>query len=259
MSTLVLIRHGKSIWNLQSTNNPNQKKFKKKFTGWTDIPISEEGISEAKAAGKALKERGFVFDIAFTSLLKRAIQTLWLVLEELDLLWIPVKKSWQLNERHYGALQGMTTVDAVSKSGPEQVQQWRRGYDVRPPALSGDDPRNPRRDPRYQAIPEEELPLTESLKDTMERVLSYWHQSIAPEIKNGKKAIISAHGNSLRALVKHLDRVSDEDIVKLEIPTGIPMVYELDENLEPIKHDYLGDPEAVRKAIEELANQGRAR
>jgi 2,3-bisphosphoglycerate-dependent phosphoglycerate mutase len=243
---IVLLRHGESTWNQEN-----------RFTGWTNVPLSEKGIAEAREAGKALREKRFVFDLAFTSVLKRAIQTLWLTLEELDLLWIPVRKSWRLNERHYGALQGLNKAETIEQYGKRQVQLWRRSYDIRPPALTSDDERYSANDPRYHDIPKNELPLTESLKDTVERVLPCWTNEIVPEIKRGKKVIISAHGNSLRALVKHLDKISDEDIVELNIPTGIPLVYELNQKLRPLRHYYLADDEAVQKAIKKAADAGK--
>jgi len=248
ITKLVLLRHGESIWNKEN-----------RFTGWTDVGLSEKGIKEAKAAGMILKKERYTFDIAFDSVLKRAIKTLWIVLEEMDLMWLPVKRSWRLNEKHYGALQGLNKAETAKKYGEEQVLKWRRAYDVRPPALEKSDKRHPCHDARYKGLPEKDLPSTECLKDTVARFLPYWHESIAPALKKGKKVIVSAHGNSLRALVKYLDKVSDEDIVKLNIPTGIPLVYELDENLKPLKHYYLGDPEEVKKAMASVANQGKAK
>lgn len=244
MVKLILLRHGQSSWNLEN-----------RFTGWHDVDLSEQGIREAREAGRLLKKEGYSFDLAYTSLLKRAIRTLWLTLEELDELWIPVEKSWRLNERFYGALQGLDKAETAAKHGEEKVKIWRRSYDVPPPALSKDDPRYPGRDPRYKALNENELPLTECLKDTVDRVLPYWKSTIAPQIKQGKRIIITAHGNSLRALVKYLDNVSNEDILELNIPTGIPLVYELDKELKPVRHYYLGDAEAVKKAAEAVANQ----
>jgi len=241
---VVLLRHGESIWNLEN-----------KFTGWTDVGLSEKGIQEAHRSAQWLRQEGFVFDVAFTSVLKRAIQTLWIVLEDMDLMWIPVYRSWRLNERHYGALQGLNKIEMVEKFGEDQVLQWRRSYDIRPPALTEDDPRHPGRDPRYKDLKPEELPLTECLKDTVERFLPCWHDVIAPSLCEGKRVIIAAHGNSLRALVKYLDDMSDEAIVKLNIPTGIPLIYELDEKLKPLKHYYLGDPEVIKKAVESVASQ----
>lgn len=245
---LVLLRHGESIWNKEN-----------RFTGWTDVDLSEKGKLEAKKAGEVLKKEGYAFDIAFDSVLKRAIRTLWIVLDEMDLMWLPVKRSWRLNEKHYGALQGLNKSETAKKYGDEQVLKWRRAYDIQPPALEKSDKRYPGHDPRYKDLPEKDIPVTECLKDTVERFLPYWHDAIVPELKAGKKTIISAHGNSLRALVKYLDNVPDEAIVKLNIPTGIPLVYELDENLKPIKHYYLGDPEAVKKAMKSVADQGKAK
>jgi len=245
---LVLIRHGESTWNLEN-----------RFTGWTDVGLTPKGELEAHTGGKALKEAGFTFDLAYTSVLKRAIKTLWIVMEEMDLEWIPVINAWQLNERHYGALQGLNKAEMAEKFGEAQVKIWRRSYDVQPPALELDDRRHPRFDRRYSSLTEAELPRTECLKDTVARMLPYWHSTIAPVVKSGKKLIICAHGNSLRALVKYLDKVPDNEIVELNIPTGIPLVYELDQELRPVQHFYLGDPEAVRKAAEAVANQGKAK
>lgn len=244
MIKLVLLRHGESTWNLEN-----------RFTGWTDVGLSEKGVREAHAGAKSLKEEGFTFDIAYTSVLKRAISTLWITLRDMDLMWIPVYRSWRLNERHYGALQGLNKIETAQKYGDEQVLLWRRSYDTPPPVLTKDDPRYPGNDPRYKELTEEDLPLTECLKDTVSRFLPYWHKIIVPSLKEGKKIIIAAHGNSLRALVKYLDNVSDEDIVSLNIPTGIPLVYELDDNLKALKHYYLGDPEAIKKAIDSVTNQ----
>lgn len=244
MKTLVLLRHGESDWNREN-----------RFTGWTDVDLSEKGVQEAISAGNEMKKAGYVFDVAYTSVLKRAIKTLNLALEQMDLLWIPVHKSWRLNERHYGALQGLNKAETAAKHGIEQTNIWRRSYDIPPPPLTPDDPRHPGKDPRYAALRPEELPLTECLKDTVERFLPYWHETIAPAVREGKKVLIAAHGNSLRALVKHLDNVSDEEIVGLNIPTGIPLVYELDDDLKPLRHFYLGDPEEVKKATEAVAGQ----
>ncbi len=244
MYKLVLLRHGQSEWNLKNL-----------FTGWTDVDLTEQGRAEALQAGKLLKEDGFTFDIAYTSVLKRAIRTLNIVLDEMDLMWIPVIKSYKLNERHYGALQGLNKAETAEKYGDEQVLIWRRSYDVPPPALEETDERYPGNDPRYAKLDKSEIPLTESLKLTVERFIPYWNETIAPTIKSGEKVIIAAHGNSLRALVKHLDNMSEEEIVKLNIPTGVPLVYELDENLNPIKHYYLGDQEAIANAINAVANQ----
>lgn len=244
MHKIVLLRHGQSTWNLEN-----------KFTGWTDVDLSQQGIEEAHEAGKYLKKEGFVFDIAFTSVLKRAIKTLWITLEEMDLMWIPVINSWRLNERHYGALQGLNKLEMVNKFGEKQVLIWRRSYDVPPEPLTKEDSRFPGKDPRYKDLKANELPLTECLKDTVDRFLPYWHNTIAPAIKSGKRVIIAAHGNSLRALVKYLDNISEQEIVELNIPTGIPLVYELDDNLKPIKHYYLGDPEKIKAAIESVVKQ----
>lgn len=244
MIKLVLLRHGESVWNLEN-----------KFTGWTDVGLSEKGIKEAHESAQWLKKDSFTFDIAYTSLLKRAISTLWIVLEDMDLMWIPVRRSWRLNERHYGALQGLNKLEMVKKYGEKQVLTWRRSYDIQPPALTKDDERFPGNDSRYSDLKPPEIPLTECLKDTVDRFLPFWHNIIVPSLREGKKVIIAAHGNSLRALVKYLDNVSDEAIVTLNIPTGIPLVYELDENLRALKHYYLGDPELVKKAIDSVAKQ----
>ncbi|MCF8260114.1 MAG: 2,3-diphosphoglycerate-dependent phosphoglycerate mutase [Melioribacteraceae bacterium] len=244
MHRLVLLRHGESEWNKLNL-----------FTGWTDVDLTEKGREEAAEAGRLLKEGGFTFDKAFTSVQKRAIRTLNIALDTMDLLWIPVIKSYRLNERHYGALQGLNKAETVEKYGAEQVLEWRRSYDVPPPALDVEDERYPGHDPRYKDLTEEQLPTTESLKITVDRFLPYWHEAIAPEIKAGKNIIIAAHGNSLRALVKYLDDLSEEEIVKLNIPTGVPLVYELDENLKPTKHYYLGDQEAIQAAINSVAKQ----
>ncbi|MCF8240615.1 MAG: 2,3-diphosphoglycerate-dependent phosphoglycerate mutase [Melioribacteraceae bacterium] len=244
MYKVVLLRHGESVWNKENL-----------FTGWTDVDLSEKGIAEAHEGGKQLHEGGFTFDIAFTSVLKRAIRTLDIALYELDLMWIPVVKSWRLNERHYGALQGLNKAETAEKYGKDQVLEWRRSYDTPPPALTEDDDRYPGKDPRYADLAKEDIPLTESLKLTVDRFLPYWHDTIAPTIKSGKKVIIAAHGNSLRALVKYLDEISEEEIVGLNIPTGVPLVYELDENLKPIKHYYLGDQEKIAAAINTVAKQ----
>ena len=248
MYKVVLLRHGESEW--------NQKNL---YTGWTDVDLSEKGTVEAHQAGKLLKEGGYVFDIAFTSVLKRAIRTLWIALDEMDLMWIPVINSWRLNERHYGALQGLNKAETAKEFGEEQVHIWRRSYDIQPPSLKKDDPRYPGKDPRYKDLTEQELPLTECLKDTVNRFMPYWKDVIVPEIKKGKNVLIAAHGNSLRALVKYLDHISDQEIVELNIPTGVPLVYELDENLKPIRHYYLGDQEALQKAMDAVKNQGKAK
>jgi 2,3-bisphosphoglycerate-dependent phosphoglycerate mutase len=244
MYRVVLLRHGESLWNQEN-----------RFTGWTDIDLSERGYEEARASGRLLAESGDVFDIAYTSVLKRAIRTCWIVLDHLDLLWIPVERSWRLNERHYGALQGLNKAETAARHGERQTQIWRRSYDIPPPPLDLDDPRHPSRDPRYAALSPDELPRTEALKDTVARFLPYWHGTIAPAIQRGRRVLITAHGNSLRALIKHLDRVSDEEIVGLNVPTGIPLVYELDESLRPIRHFYLGDPEAAARAAAAVAAQ----
>ena len=244
MKRMVLLRHGESQWNKEN-----------RFTGWTDIKLSEKGVEEAVEAGCVLKKEGYIFDVAYTSVLNRAIKTLWLVLEEMDLMWIPVYRCWRLNERHYGELQGFNKAETAEQQGADQVKLWRRSYDVRPPALTPDDPRYPGNDPRYADLKEEELPLTECLKDTVERFLPYWHATIAPAVRDGKRVLIAAHGNSLRALVKYLDKISDEDIVGLNIPTGIPLVYELEDNLTPIRSFYLGDPEAVKQSTQSVADQ----
>lgn len=244
MYKVVLLRHGESIWNLEN-----------RFTGWTDVGLSQKGVKEAHLAAQWLKKENFVFDIAYTSVLKRAIQTLWIVLEDMDMMWIPVLNSWRLNERHYGSLQGLNKMEMVEKYGNEQVLIWRRSYDTQPPALTKDDSRFPGKDPRYKGLDDSQVPLTECLKDTVARFLPYWHEMIAPVIKQGKRVIVAAHGNSLRALVKYLDNVSEADIVSLNIPTGIPLIYELDQDLKPIKHYYLGDPEIIKKAIESVVKQ----
>jgi 2,3-bisphosphoglycerate-dependent phosphoglycerate mutase len=248
MLKLVLLRHGESTWNREN-----------RFTGWTDVDLSEKGVEEARQAGRVLKEQGFGFDLAFTSLLKRAVRTLWIVQDELDLMWLPVKKSWRLNERHYGALQGLNKSETAGKYGEAQVLIWRRSYDIPPPALEKSDPRYPGRDPRYSMLKPAQVPLSESLQDTYRRCLPYWHKSIAPAIKAGKRIIVAAHGNSIRALVKYLDAVSEEDIVNLNIPTGIPLVYELDSNLKRIKSYYLADAAELEKARRAVADQGKAK
>jgi 2,3-bisphosphoglycerate-dependent phosphoglycerate mutase len=248
MYTLVLLRHGESTWNREN-----------RFTGWTDVDLSEKGVSEAHEAGRLLSEEGFTFDVAYTSVLKRAIRTLWITLDDMDLMWLPVKRSWRLNERHYGALQGLNKAETAAKYGDEQVFVWRRSYGTPPPALETDDPRNPGNDRRYADLAPEEVPLTECLKDTVARFLPYWHDEIAPAILEGKRVLIAAHGNSLRALVKHLDNISDDEIPNLNIPTGIPLVYELDQNLLPIRHYYLGDQEAAAAAAAAVAQQGVAK
>ncbi|MGA9049604.1 MAG: 2,3-diphosphoglycerate-dependent phosphoglycerate mutase [Dehalococcoidia bacterium] len=248
MIKLVLLRHGESLWNSEN-----------KFTGWTDVDLSNKGINEAQRAGKVLREQGYVFDLAFTSVLKRAVRTLWIALDELDLMWIPVKNSWRLNERHYGALQGLNKSETASKYGEDQVLVWRRSYDIPPPALDKKDERYPGRDPRYSNLKPGQLPLSESLKDTYRRCLPYWHDTIAPAVKSGKRVIISAHGNSLRALVKYLDNVSNQDIVGLNIPTGIPLVYELDADLKKLNSYYLASADELKKATRAVADQGKAK
>jgi 2,3-bisphosphoglycerate-dependent phosphoglycerate mutase len=248
MYKLVLVRHGQSTWNLEN-----------RFTGWTDVGLTEQGVAEAHEAGRLLREEGYTFDVAYTSVLKRAIKTLWIVLEEMGLEWIPVYRAWQLNERHYGALQGLNKAEMAMKFGEEQVHVWRRSYDVPPPALELTDERHPKFDPRYAGLTPEQVPATESLKLTLERVMPYWHSTLAPAIKSGQRVLVAAHGNSLRAMVKYLDNISDKEIPGLNIPTGVPLVYELDENLKPIEHYYLGDPEAVAKAAAAVANQGKAK
>ncbi|HJY34232.1 MAG TPA: 2,3-diphosphoglycerate-dependent phosphoglycerate mutase [Vicinamibacterales bacterium] len=248
MYKVVLLRHGESTWNKEN-----------RFTGWTDVDLSETGRGEAQAAGKLLKDGGYLFDVAYTSVLTRAIRTLFYSLDALDLLWIPVKKSWRLNERHYGALQGLNKAETAAKHGDEQTKIWRRSYDIPPPALTVDDPRHPSHDPRYRSLDPRDLPSTECLKDTVARFLPLWHDEIAPAIRRGERVLIAAHGNSLRALVKYLDGISDADIVELNIPTGIPLVYELDASLKPIKSYYLGDPDAAKKAAERVAAQAAAK
>ena len=248
MHKLVLIRHGESIWNKENL-----------FTGWTDVDLSEKGVEEAREGGRILKERGYIFDIAFTSALKRAIRTLWIVMDEMDLMWIPVIRDWRLNERHYGALQGLNKAEMAEKFGEKQVKIWRRSYDIRPPALEKTDPRNPAKDLRYKELKKEQVPLTECLKDTVERFLPCWHNVIAPIVGSGKRVLIAAHGNSLRALVKYLDNIPDDVIPEVNIPTGMPLVYELEDDLKPIKNYYLGDPEKVKKAMEAVAGQAKDR
>jgi len=248
MLKLVLLRHGESTWNREN-----------RFTGWTDVDLSEKGIEEARQAGRVLKEQGYDFDLAFTSLLKRAIRTLWIVQDELDLMWLPVKKSWRLNERHYGALQGLNKSETAGKYGEGQVLIWRRSYDIPPPPLKKSDARYPGRDPRYSMLGLSQIPLAESLQDTYRRCLPYWHKSIVPALRGGKRIIVVAHGNSMRALVKYLDAVNEEDIVNLNIPTGIPLVYELDDNLKKLKSYYLADAGELEKARQAVADQGKAR
>jgi 2,3-bisphosphoglycerate-dependent phosphoglycerate mutase len=248
MYKLVLLRHGESTWNKEN-----------RFTGWTDVDLTDKGVEEAKSAAVLLRDGGFQFDIAYTSVLKRAIRTLWLVMDGMDLMWIPVIRSWRLNERHYGALQGLNKSETAAKFGEEQVHIWRRSYDIQPPALTADDDRFPGKDARYAALDQKDLPLTECLKDTVARFMPYWHEPISPMIQSGKHVIIVAHGNSLRALVKYLDNVPDDEIVGLNIPTGVPLVYELDDDLKPIKHYYLGDQAAVEAKMAAVAAQGKAK
>jgi len=248
MKSIVLLRHGESVWNSEN-----------RFTGWTDVDLSEKGLEEAREAGRLIKEAGYEFDLAFCSVLKRAIRTLWIVLEELDRMWIPQELSWRLNERHYGALQGLNKAEMARKFGDEQILAWRRSYDVPPPALELTDPRIPANDPRYRDVPPAQLPLTECLKDTVARFMPYWTERIAPQVAAGKRVIVAAHGNTIRALVKYLDEVSDKDIVALNIPTGIPLVYELRDDLRPIRSFYLGDQEKARQAAAAVAAQSQAR
>lgn len=247
MYTLVLIRHGESTWNLEN-----------RFTGWTDVDLTDTGVAQAKQAGQLLKDAGYEFDVAYTSVLKRAIRTLFLALDEMDRTWLPVMKHWRLNERHYGALQGLNKAETAKKFGDEQVLIWRRSYDTPPPALEAIDPRSERSDTRYAKLQPSQIPLTECLKDTVERVIPFWNESIAPAIKAGKRIVVAAHGNSIRALIKYLDGISDTDIVNLNIPNGIPLVYELDADLKPIRHFYLGDSEKAAKAAAAVASQGKA-
>ena len=248
MYKIVLLRHGESTWNQEN-----------RFTGWTDVGLTDKGQAEAVAAGQLLKKEGFAFDLAYTSVLRRAIKTLWTVLEEMDRMWIPVQHSWRLNERHYGALQGLNKAETAAKFGDEQVLVWRRAYDTPPPPLAEDDPRLETGNPRYANLPPAQFPRTECLKDTVERFLPYWHETIAPAVRSGKKVVIAAHGNSLRALIKYLDNVSDADIVGLNIPTAQPLVYELDADLKPIRNYYLGDADAIKAAMAAVANQGKAK
>ncbi|PWF55216.1 2,3-diphosphoglycerate-dependent phosphoglycerate mutase [Massilia glaciei] len=248
MYKIVFMRHGESTWNLEN-----------RFTGWTDVDLTDKGVREARDAGRVLKEAGFSFDLTYTSVLKRAIRTLWLALDEMDMMWLPVKHDWRLNERHYGALQGLDKGETAAKYGDAQVLVWRRSYDTAPPALAGDDPRASFGDPRYAGLDQGSIPLTECLKDTVARVMPAWDEEIAPAIRAGKRILISAHGNSLRAVIKMLDGISDEDIVGLNIPNGQPLVYELDADLKPIRHYYLGDQEAIAAAVSAVANQGKAK
>ena len=248
MHKLVLIRHGESTWNQEN-----------RFTGWTDVDLAEKGREEAKAAGALLKSEGFVFDLAYVSVLKRAIRTLWIILDEMDRLWLPVRHSWRLNERHYGALQGLNKAETAAQYGEDQVKIWRRSYDIPPPPLDPNDPRVPGNDPRYAGLKPEEIPVTECLKDTVARFMPFWESDLAPSIREGKRVLVAAHGNSIRAIVKYLDNVSDEEIVGINIPTGIPLVYELDDNLNAIRHYYLGDADAIAAAMNAVANQGKAK
>jgi 2,3-bisphosphoglycerate-dependent phosphoglycerate mutase len=248
MHTLVLLRHGESTWNQEN-----------RFTGWTDVDLSDRGRDEAKTAGQVLKAQSYTFDIAYVSVLKRAIRTLWIVLDEMDLLWLPVRHSWRLNERHYGALQGLNKAETAARFGEDQVKIWRRSYDIPPPPLEPGDPRFPGNDPRYAGLLAAEIPRTECLKDTVARFLPFWHETLGPAVKSGQRVLVAAHGNSIRAIVKYLDNVGDDEIVGLNIPTGIPLVYELDAELRPIRHQYLGDPEEIAKAMAAVASQGKAK
>jgi 2,3-bisphosphoglycerate-dependent phosphoglycerate mutase len=248
MHKLVLLRHGQSSWNLEN-----------RFTGWTDVDLTETGVGEARAAGRLFREGGFEFDRVYTSVLRRAIRTAWLVLDEMDRMWLPQTSDWRLNERHYGSLQGLNKAETAAKFGEEQVHVWRRSYDVPPPPLEKGDPRYPGHDPRYRGLSDMQLPLTESLKETVARVLPLWNETLAPAIRSGQRLLLAAHGNSLRALVKYLDDMSEKDILELNIPTGIPLVYELDDGLKPIRHYYLGDPEAIARAAHAVASQGKAK
>lgn len=247
MKKIVLLRHGESTWNKEN-----------RFTGWTDVDLTTQGINEAQNAGRLLREHGFAFNIAYTSVLKRAIRTLWIVLDEMDQMWIPIQHTWRLNERHYGALQGLNKAETAAQYGDEQVLIWRRSYDIRPPALTVDDTRYAGMDPRYQNLAHDDIPLTECLKDTVARFLPYWNTTIAPQVQEGKSIIIAAHGNSLRALVKYLDNISDEDILNCNIPTGVPLIYELDDNLKPIQNYYLGNSAEIQEAMQNVANQGKS-
>jgi 2,3-bisphosphoglycerate-dependent phosphoglycerate mutase len=248
MHKLVLVRHGESTWNKEN-----------RFTGWTDVDLSDKGIAEAHTAGRVLTERGFVFDVAYVSVLKRAIRTLWIIQDEMDLMWLPVHNAWRLNERHYGALQGLNKAEMAAQYGEEQVRIWRRSYDIQPPALAKSDARWPGHDPRYAELAPQDLPLTECLKDTVARFLPFWHETLAPAVKSGQRVLVAAHGNTMRALVKYLDGVSEQDIVGVNIPTGVPLVYELDANLKPLGSEYLGDPAAIAAAMQQVANQGKAK
>ena len=247
MYRLVLLRHGESSWNQEN-----------RFTGWTDVDLSDKGRDEAREAGRLMRDEKYEFDVAYTSVLKRAIRTLWIGLDEMDMMWIPVHRSWRLNERHYGALQGLNKAETAAQHGDAQVKIWRRSYDIPPPPLTADDPRHPSHDRRYGSLTREQLPLTESLKDTVARFLPYWHDTIAPAIKNGQRVLVTAHGNSLRALVKYLDNISEQEIVELNIPTGVPLVYLLNEELKPLQKYYLGDQNAAARKAAAVANQGKA-
>lgn len=248
MYKVVLVRHGESVWNKENL-----------FTGWTDVDLSDKGRQEAKEGGQVLAKEGYKFDMAFTSVLKRAIRTLWIVLDEMDLMWIPVVRNWRLNERHYGALQGLNKAETAKKYGDDQVKIWRRSYSTPPPALELSDKRHPSHDPRYKGVDPKDLPAAEALKNTVERFVPYWEKEIVPQIRAGKRVLIAAHGNSLRALVQHLDKMSEAEIMELNIPTGVPLVYELDESMKPIRHYYLGDQEKIREAMSAVAKQGKAK
>lgn len=248
MIKLVVVRHGESVWNKAN-----------RFTGWTDVDLSEKGVAEARSGGQILKDEGYTFDVAYTSVLKRAIRTLWCVMDEMDLMWIPVFRDWRLNERHYGDLQGLNKADTAAKYGDDQVLIWRRSYDTRPPALEESDERHPQHDPRYAGLNSADRPACECLKDTVERFLPFWHETLAPALRSGRKVLVAAHGNSIRAFVKYVDGVSDEDIISVNIPTGVPLVYEFDDDLKPIRHYYLGDQDAIKAAMESVANQGKAK
>jgi 2,3-bisphosphoglycerate-dependent phosphoglycerate mutase len=248
MIKLVLVRHGESTWNKEN-----------RFTGWTDVDLTPKGMDEAKEAGRILQNNGYTFDVAYTSVLKRAIRTLWIIMDEMDLMWIPVYRSWRLNERHYGALQGLNKSEMAEKYGEEQVFQWRRSYDIPPPPLTKDDPRYPGADVRYKDMNTVDIPLTESLKDTVARFMPFWNETLAPALKSGRRVIVAAHGNSLRALVKYLDNISETEIPGLNIPTGVPLIYELDERLKPITHYYLGDQQEIERAMQNVANQGKTK
>tara|TARA_R110002073_G_scaffold313230_7_gene485052 strand:- start:2614 stop:3363 length:750 start_codon:yes stop_codon:yes gene_type:complete len=248
MKKIVLLRHGESIWNKEN-----------RFTGWTDVDLTPKGLEEAQNAGRLLKEQGFIFDVAYTSVLKRAIRTLWITLDEMDQMWVPINHSWRLNERHYGALQGLNKAETATKYGDKQVLIWRRSYNTRPPELTTDDDRYPGTDPRYKGLASQDIPLTECLEDTVARFLPYWNETIAPQVQSGKRIIITAHGNSLRALVKYLDNISDQEILNHNIPTGVPLVYELDDNLKPLRSYYLGNQTEIQEAMQAMTNQGKSK